>query len=154
MKKIIIPGIIIIIAITIIFFLLNKPSEKRPFNLTEPERHTVKIDGKEYTFDLYKYDPPYIIGQLVANKEEADCFTPEGTFRALRSAGRRNREWYLFLLDKSMKKKIFAINKKSGGKALEGFNKDAPLDLLKEGNHVELSYKVEIEIKKKKICFN
>ena len=144
MKKILIVLAIIVIAI-IIFFLLKKPDE-RPFNLSDPQKQAVKIDDKNYSLDVQKYTPHYVISKLLSGKEKVDYSTPEATYLAVLSAWGRDVDWYLSLLDESKKNKIKAMDKKAGGKALQEFNKDKLLDILKEGNQTELLYKVTIEI--------
>lgn len=125
---------------------------KRPFNLTKPQRKTIEIEEKKFSFLLYKYDPPYLSPPyLLKSKEEADCSTPEGTNIALYSAQGRNKDWYLSLHDESGQKVLLDFNERSGGKVLEEYDKEKPLpDPLKEGNYAKFLYKIEVEIEDKK----
>lgn len=58
-----------------------KEEPVREFNLTEPEEHTLTVDGVEYTFTLARYDPP-----LFHTEIEPDLSTPEGAILTRRPA--------------------------------------------------------------------
>jgi hypothetical protein len=146
MKKVIIIFSILLMGLT----MMGAEGEAK-FSLSKPERKTVKIDGKEYTFLLYKYDPPYSHVKPYKGREEADCSTPEGTDLALCSAVGRDRDWYLSLHDKSGKEVLFGLDRKSKGKVLEEYNKDKllPKDLTKTEMYPKYLYKVELEFESK-----
>ena len=83
MKKVIVIFVLAIALITI--FLIMRPEKEelvtrpereelaREFNLTEPLRHTLTINGEECSFLLARYDPP-----LFHTEIEPDLSTPEG----------------------------------------------------------------------------
>lgn len=118
----------------------------RAFNLTEPERHTLTINGKEHSFLLARYDPPYFHTRLLARREEADLSTPEGTNLALWSASGRDRDWYLSLQDEGAREFLLEWDRETGGKILEERYRGDPLpDPLKTGDYHKFIYRVDLE---------
>lgn len=152
MKKAIVVFFVLAIALVTIFIVMKlkreEPMKEKPqFSLSKSERQVVKIDGKEYSFLLSKYDPPYYHTKLLANREEADYSTPEGTDLALWSAVGRDRDWYLSLFDEGARKHMLELDKKSGGKVLAEYDKGKPLpNPQKTGNYDKFIYKVELEV--------
>lgn len=151
MKKVIVVFFVLAIAV-IAIFLLTKPKREEPmkekpqFNLSKPEKQVIKIDGKEYSFLLTKYDPPYSHTKLLASREEADCSTPEGADLALWSAVGRDRDWYLSLFDEGAREALLKRDQKTGGKILEEYSKGKPLATPREsGNYPRFLYKVALE---------
>jgi hypothetical protein len=156
MKKAIAVFSILAIAVIATFLLTElrrqEPVKERPqFNLTKPEKHTIKIDGKEYSFLLSKYDPPYVHARLLASREEQDLSTPEGTNLALWSSVGRDSDWYLSLFDEGARKDLLRRDRESGGRILEEYSKGKPLLSPQEtGNYDKFIYKVELEFQGKK----
>lgn len=118
--------------------------------MSKAERYILEVNGKEYPITLSKYDPPYFHTKLLANREEADCSTPEGTVLALWSAVARDRDWYLSLFDEGARERMLKRDQKTGGRILEEHNKGKPLpDPQKTGNYSKFIYKVELKYEKK-----
>lgn len=86
---VVITALVAITALSIIFI----EKQPRPFNLTEPQRRVVEIEGREYFFLLFKYDPPLRFPPyLLESREEQNLSTPEGTIIAIQSARGRDRD--------------------------------------------------------------
>lgn len=155
MKKVIAVFLILAIALIAIFLVMRLKREelmkgRHQFNLSKPERQAVKINGKDYSFLLTKYDPPYSHTKLLASRGESDCSTPEETDLALWSAVGRDRDWYLSLFDEGAREHLLERDKKTGGKILEEYSKGKPLpDPQETGNYSKLMYKIGIKINNK-----
>lgn len=118
----------------------------RAFNLTEPERHTLTINGEEHTFLLARYDPPFFHTRLLASREEQDLSTPEGTELALRSAFRRDRDWFLSLQDEGRRELILKRDQETDGRLLEERYRGKPLpDPVETGTYLKFIFRVDIE---------
>lgn len=132
------------IAVLALVHLIGHHNELKKYNLVQPQKRVVMVDGKSILVNIYKYNPPYKCPvKLIESKNELSYRNPEETKEGMWSSIGRDKEWYLSLYDKEAQGALIERDKNSGGKILEEYDKGKP---LREGFYDEFLYKVEAKI--------